>query len=137
MHTGTTAFKDRTYSYNEIPSILVGADYLQTPNSDKTNATYSLTLSFTDTPYLVVLYLDSRLGSGVENQENPPTPPDLVAAGMTWVGTAGFVATDHIIEIKDMRSTAAPRTTGGKATASTSISPNRRRPTGLADFSAG
>jgi len=101
LQTGATVFTDRTYTYGEIPPLLVGADYVQTPNNDKTNAGYSLSLSFADTPYLVVLLFDSRLGSGVAEQENPPTPPDLAAAGMDWVGAAGFAATNHIIGIAE------------------------------------
>jgi hypothetical protein len=80
----------RWYSYSassiELPSYLVGQEYIITGQDNRDNATYKLdlTLSYDSTVYLLI---DDRLSDA--NNANPPT---FDATHMQWVLDGGWTA---------------------------------------------
>ncbi len=92
---------DRTHQYNganatdTIASLgLLGADYVQIANNDRSVANFSLTVNVVGTVDLY-LFIDDRVGDG--NNANPPT----LGAAMPWVAAAGFVDTGFNIGIDE------------------------------------
>lgn len=94
------AFIDRTHEYNGadgsgIPAFLLGADYVQTANDDKTAANLTVTVTL-DGPADLYLFIDNRVGDN--NNSNPPT---LGGGVMDWVAAMGFVDTGLDIGIDE------------------------------------
>lgn len=81
------AFIDRTHEYNNIPAYLVGTDFVQTANDDKTaGAGFNVELTTGPESADIYLFLDDRIN---------------VAANMPWVALAGFVDTGDDIDIDE------------------------------------
>jgi len=91
-------YVDRTHQYNEVPEILLEAEYIRTANDDKDNASYEMdvTLSQDVTLYLI---LDNRIPSGGGSGQG--ADPDLAGAGMNWVADLGFEDTGLDIGIDE------------------------------------
>jgi len=97
---------DCTHQYNEIPSNLLGAEYVMVANDDKTQADYTLEVGLN--PKIgccchirLYLFLDNRLGHHDIPGHDPLLNPDLIAAGMEWVYSLGFVDTGWNIGIDE------------------------------------
>jgi len=90
-------YVDRTHQYNEVPEILLEAEYIRTANDDKDNANYEMdvTLSQDVTLYLIV---DNRIPGGGGGQG---VDPDPAGAGMSWVADLGFEDTGLDIGIDE------------------------------------
>ena len=91
-------FVDRKHRYKNIPSSLIGAQYVIVANSDKRVASYSLRINIAQNANLY-LFLDNRLGVGVESTKGRDL--DLIRAGMHWVADLGFTDTGYDIGIDE------------------------------------
>ena len=80
-------FVDRTHIYVNVPSFLVGIDYVKVANDDKNNPNYELDVTVGQDATLM-LFIDDRVGDG--DNTNPPT---LGSGVMNWVAGMGFVDT--------------------------------------------
>lgn len=92
MAEAALVFVDRTHVYSSIPAELLGAEYVMAANDDKDNPNYELDVTISR-PALLGLLLDNRLGHGNPTEDPATLSPDLVAAGMSWVITMGFMDT--------------------------------------------
>lgn len=81
------AFCDRTHEYNNVPSALVGTQYVTVSNSDKTQSDYSLAVTL-DTDGVILIFLDNRIPDG-----NNTTPAAPGGGAMDWVVDMGFTDT--------------------------------------------
>lgn len=78
------SFVDRNHRYYAdttlpIPAYLIGAEYIMSGNDNRDNASYTLDVTV-DTPSLVFMLIDNRLGTG-----DNLTPPTFGAANMQWI----------------------------------------------------
>jgi len=94
------AMVDRTHEYNNVPSELVGIEYVKVANDDKTVANYALDVTLAKEAILY-LFLDNRLGHGDIPGNDPDLVPELALAGMTWVLEAEFQDTGLTIGIDE------------------------------------
>ena len=77
LANGVEAFIDRNHEYENLPAYLIGADYVQTANDDKTAGPgFSVDLTTGPQSADIYLFVDNRIGSV-----------------MSWVGLLGFVDT--------------------------------------------
>ena len=100
LQEDSLCFVDRTHEYNALP--LVGIDYVQVANNDKTVGAYELdvTLGSSATLYLVI---DNRVGSTTDTGglgDWAGVDPDLTSK-MTWVTSMGFADTGYDIGIDE------------------------------------
>ena len=79
------------FIYVEIPSELVGMQYVKVADSDSNNPNYELDITLAQ-PAILCLFLSNILGHGSINS-TPDLDPDLKAAGMDWVLSMGFIDT--------------------------------------------
>jgi len=86
LDVGANVWVDLAVPYVSVPSGLVGADYIQMVEADKTDADYQLEVTLSEAARLY-LFIDDRVGD-----DNIADPPTLVSV-MTWVDALGFVAT--------------------------------------------
>ncbi len=103
LDNGSLMFTDRTpatghgngHQYVNIPTYLIGADYVMTANNDRTvaNVQYHIQL---DGPTSLYLFIDHRVGDGDKN--NPPT---LGGGVMDWVASMGFAYTGDTIDVDE------------------------------------
>lgn len=92
-------FVDRDHSYKQIPAYLIGADYVMVANDDKDNWGYALDIVVT-CPANLYLFIDNRTGR-YETAGWPEMVPDILAAGMSWVASMGFVDTGDNLGIDE------------------------------------
>ena len=80
LQEDSLVFTDRTHEYNSVPGVLLGADYVMTSNSDKSdgNVELDVTLGSACTLYLIV---DNRVG---DTDGGEGVNPDM-SSKMTWV----------------------------------------------------
>lgn len=99
---GSPSYVDRSkHRFYEIPSALVGVEYVQVANDDKSTASYRLDVTLAH-PATLYLFLDHRLGHGhTGGSDTRYMEPALTAAGMGWVEDMGFVDTGWDIAIDD------------------------------------
>lgn len=88
-------FVDRTHAYVNIPSVLVGIDYIKVANDDKDNRNYELDVTV-GADATLLLFIDDRVGDG--DNTNPPT---IGSGAMNWVVAMGFVDTGLQIDIDE------------------------------------
>ncbi len=88
-------FVDRTHIYVNVPSFLVGIDYVKVANDDKNNPNYELDVTVGEDATLM-LFIDDRVGDG--DNTNPPT---IGSGVMNWVAGMGFVDTGLQIDIDE------------------------------------
>jgi len=86
---GAKAFTDRDHVYRNVPAPLVGAEYIQMSNDDKSSPDFELrvTMAAAGTLYLI---LDNRIGT---DSRDPAVSADPEAAQMHWVLQGGFTDT--------------------------------------------
>ena len=96
LQEDSLTFVDRTHEYNQVPAVLLGADYVKTANNDKSDGDVEIdvTLGSACTLYLIV---DNRVG-GTDGGEG--VNPDM-SSKMTWVADLGFVDTGLDIGIDE------------------------------------
>ncbi len=83
MAVGKLMYADRTYKYAALPDYLIGADYIETANDDKTDP--DLTISVTTLrPAKIYIMIDNRVGD--DDSSTQPTLGDK----MLWVPDLGF-----------------------------------------------
>ncbi|MHC4323163.1 MAG: hypothetical protein ACYSUX_02705 [Planctomycetota bacterium] len=91
------SFVDRTHQYNELPEMIIGAQYIMAANDDKNPADYSLEVTIAQNATLYLI-LDNRIGGtggGID------VDPDVAGAGMNWVIDLGFTDTGEDIGIDE------------------------------------
>jgi hypothetical protein len=86
---GATAFADRVHVYRDIPTVLVGAQYVLMSNEDKNNPLFELHLTIGE-PGTLYLILDGRVGTNIRS---PTAVANPAAAGMAWMILMGFTDT--------------------------------------------
>lgn len=95
LNEGSLVYMDRTHTYKGVPSQLIGADYLQMRNTDKSTANYSLSFDLQSSATLY-LFIDNRIGDGIGGS-TPETGtddgPKLGNGIMDWVLALGFTDT--------------------------------------------
>ena len=89
------SFVDRTHEYNNVPAAVLGADYVQVANNDKTVGDYTLDVELAGIGD-VYLFIDNRVGD-----DDPSDGPTLGGSVMGWVLTGGFVDTSLDIGIDE------------------------------------
>ena len=101
---GNGAFSDRPHVWANTPTELIGAEYVRTFNSDKTDSDVTLTVTLGNG--ILYLILDNRMGYAdwaipfyVADREF--MNPILTAAGMDWVTAMGFTDTGLNIAIDE------------------------------------
>lgn len=89
--SGTLAFTDRTHTWVDVPSALVGGHFLRLRQNDRNNA--ALSVAFDADPGTTVFVLvDNRVGDNVggvnpiPGSDNPPVP-----GALPWLATNGFL----------------------------------------------
>ena len=95
LQVGSLAYFDRTavtnppggHQYVQIPTWLLGVDYVRVGNDDKSNKLYQLDVTV-DEACTLFLLIDNRIGDG--NKDNGPT----LTTYMPWVAALGFVDMD-------------------------------------------
>lgn len=92
------AYVDRTHIYQQIPSYLLGADYVKVANDDRdinTGTGYELdvTLSQDCTLYL---FIDTRVGDTVKTD-----PATIGPNGMFWVQVFGWTYTGDTVSLDE------------------------------------
>lgn len=100
---GSLVFVDRTaathppggHQYKQIPTGLLGADYVMVANSDRTVATYELDVTVAS-ECKMFLFIDNRVGDN-----DKATPPTLGNGVMDWVGNMGFVSIGQQLSIDE------------------------------------
>ena len=100
---GSLCYVDRTpathppggHQYKQIPTGLLGDDYVMVANADRTVATYELDVTLASECKLF-LFIDNRVGDG-----DKATPPTLGNGVMDWVGNMGFVSTGNSLSIDE------------------------------------
>ena len=96
-------FTDRTHEYNVVPAGLLGAEFIQTGNNDKSTVTYQLSFDLT-TAGTLFLILDNRLGDnlgGTDPASGTDSPPAIGGGVMDWVISMGFTDTGLDIGIDE------------------------------------
>lgn len=88
-------FVDRTHAYVNIPTVLVGIDYIKVANDDKDNRKYELDVTV-GAHATLLLFIDDRVGD--DDNTNPPT---IGSGTMSWVVAMGFADTDLQIDIDE------------------------------------
>ena len=86
---GVQAYVDRTHLFQDVPPILIGAEYVLMSNDDKDNPYHELQITIAK-PCTLYLIIDNRVGTHVKDEA---ISPNLEAAGMNWVVEMGFVNT--------------------------------------------
>lgn len=101
LANGVACYLDRTHVYKGIPSILDGADYVQTRDGDKGSAGYSVSFDLTSEGMLF-LFIDNRVGDNT-GSANPLSgaSPTLGNGLMNWVAAMGFTDTGFDIGIDE------------------------------------
>lgn len=89
---GAVLFVDRTHIMAIVPPRMLGAEYVRTANDDKDNPNHELDVTIGQA-CLLYLLIDNRMGDNVRTD-----PPNLTAAGMSWVTQAGFTLTQMTVE---------------------------------------
>ena len=69
LQEGSVAYQDRVHTYRNVPAPLVGLIYLETRNTDKSSATYSLSFDTAEAS-TIYLFIDNRVGDN--DASNPP-----------------------------------------------------------------
>jgi alpha-D-xyloside xylohydrolase len=95
----TETFVDRPHAYVNVPSSLVGIDYVKVANDDKDNPNYELDVTMGQDATLI-LFIDDRVGDN--DNTNPPT---IGSGTMNWVLAMGFVDTGLQIDIDEYPAT--------------------------------
>lgn len=104
LRDGNGAYSDRMHTWAGTPEDLIGAEYIRTFNSDKTDPDVTLTVTLSSG--ILLLIIDNRMGYGdwaiPSNVANRMLlNPKLTAAGMDWVTTMGFTDTGLDIAIDE------------------------------------
>jgi hypothetical protein len=86
---GAKAFADRVHVYRDLPTALIGAQYVLMSNEDKNNPVFELHLTIGE-PGTLYLILDSRVGTNIRS---PTAVANPAAAGMAWMILMGFTDT--------------------------------------------
>lgn len=85
LSVGDHVYTDRPYTYDTLPSYLVGLDFIQLANEDKLVPGYELEVEL-NPPATVYLFIDDRVSDG------------RLPAQMSWVTERGFTDTgDNLI----------------------------------------
>lgn len=95
LQNGSLAYLDRVHVYAEVPAALVGQVYLETRNTDKSSATYSVSFDLVGSSTLY-LFIDNRVGDN-----DAANGPKLGGGVMDWVAALGFVDTGLSIGIDE------------------------------------
>ena len=93
---GIEAFTDRPHVLVNVPPELVGSDYVQLENDNKTDANFALEVTLGRLAALYVI-LDNRVGDGDEN--TPAVPLPWMTNGS--IGVANFIDTQVDIDIDE------------------------------------
>jgi hypothetical protein len=90
---GVTSFVDRNYTYVNIPSLLLDADFIQVANDDKIAiGEFSIEVTLSEASYFY-LFIDDRVFE-LKNEEN-------FNKNMSWVADNGFTDTNMDINITE------------------------------------
>jgi len=84
MAEDAVSYVDRTHEWNNVPSYLLGNDYVQTANNDRSSTTYQMTLGLS-APSTVYVLLDNRWDS----------------TSMPWMAAMGFLDTGDDIGVDE------------------------------------
>ena len=103
LANGSLCYVDRTpathppggHQYMNLPTDLLGGDYVMVANADRTVATYELDVTLAQACTLS-LFIDNRVGDN-----DRTTPPTLGNGVMDWVANNGFVSTDVKLSIDE------------------------------------
>ncbi|MBI1841163.1 MAG: PEP-CTERM sorting domain-containing protein [Verrucomicrobia bacterium] len=95
LENGSTAYQDRVHVYREVPGPLVGDVYLETRNSDKGQANYSLSFDLA-ADVTLYLFVDNRMGDN-----DASNGPKLGGGVMDWVAALGFKDTGMSIGVDE------------------------------------
>ncbi|MGD8501944.1 MAG: hypothetical protein PVJ86_14930, partial [Phycisphaerales bacterium] len=88
-------FVDRTHQYNEIPTYLIGAQYIMTANDNKNVSAYELDVTM-EADATLYIFIDNRMGAAAGGLG---VDPDLT--GMAWIANEGWEDTGDDIGIDE------------------------------------
>ena len=88
-------FVDRTHQYNDIPALLIGAEYIMLANDNKNQGTYELDVTVSKNCTIYV-FVDNRMGAA---NGGKGVAPDIT--GMAWLTARGFVDSGEDIGIDE------------------------------------
>lgn len=102
LNDGAQAFCDRSYVYSDVPSFLIGADYIVTENNDKYDHTPDVEYEVNIVPNAGVVYafvwLDNRWVTQDLWGDNPPYFPGWPA----WLAQEGWTDADFDLGILEV-----------------------------------